>query len=192
MAYKQKLGGIIGKKKFYQLNHYIKSPELRVIGENGEQIGILKKEEALDRAKAAGLDLVVVAENAKPPVAKIIEFVKFRYQQKQKDALGRKKAKSVEIKEIRFTPFIAEGDYNQRIIKARKFLEGRDKVRLTVKFVGRQITRKQFGERLLEKAITELGDIAKVEFNPRLQGKLLYTQLQPTGKGKKNEKQTKD
>ena len=92
-----------------------------MIGENGEQVGILKKEAALDQARASGLDLVVVAENAKPPVAKIIEFAKFRYQQKQKDAAGRKKAKSVEIKEIRFTPFIAEGDYNQRIKKARKF-----------------------------------------------------------------------
>lgn len=163
-----------------------------MVGEDGEQIGILKKEEALDRARQAGLDLVVVAEKAKPPVAKIIAFAKFRYEQKQKEAAGRKKAKSVEIKEIRFTPFIAEGDYNQRIKKAVKFLEGRDKVRLTVKFVGRQITRKEFGQKLLTKAIEELSDISKVEFPPRLQGKLLYTQLQPTIKGKKHEKQTKN
>jgi translation initiation factor IF-3 len=154
-----------------------------VVDEEGEQIGILKKEDALDRAREAGLDLVVVSEKAKPPVAKIIEFAKFRYQQKQKAAAGRKKAKSVEIKEIRFTPFIADGDYNQRIIKARKFIEGRDKVRLTVKFVGRQITRKEFGYKLLERAIEELSDIAKVEFQPRLQGKLLFTQLQPLKKG---------
>ncbi|MFC1653522.1 translation initiation factor IF-3 [Patescibacteria group bacterium] len=181
------IGGKIGKKKFYQLNQYIKAEELRVVDQDGGQVGVLKKQEALNRAREAGLDLVVVAEKAKPPVAKIVEFAKFKYQQQQKEAAGRKKAKTVDIKEVRFTPFIAEGDYNQRIKKARKFLEGRDKVRLTVKFVGRQITRKEFGKNLLEKAVAELEDIAKVEFAPRLQGKLYFTQLQPTGKVNKNE-----
>ena len=165
-------------KKYYQLNQFIKAPKLRVVDEEAKQIGVLSKEEALQKAIEAGLDLVVVAPEANPPVAKIINFAKFRYQQKQKDSSGRKKA-SVDIKEIRFTPFIAEGDYNQRIKKATKFLEGGDKVRLTVKFVGRQITRKEFGEKLLNKAMEELEEISSVEFPPRLHGKLLFTQLQP-------------
>lgn len=130
------------------------------------------------------MDLIVVAENAKPPVAKIVAFAKFKYQQQQKESLGKKKSKTVEIKEVRFTPFIADGDYQQRVKKARKFLEGGDKVRLTVKFVGRQITRKEFGQNLLTKAIEDLGDICSVEFAPKLQGKLLFTQLQPIAKKK--------
>jgi translation initiation factor IF-3 len=153
-----------------------------VVDENATQIGVLTKQEALDRARAQGLDLVLVAPKANPPVAKIINFAKFRYQQKQKDLAGRKKSKSVGIKEIRFTPFIAENDFNQRIKKAQKFLEDGDKVRLTVKFVGRQITRKDFGERVLNKAISQLSDFSTTEFEPRLQGKLYFTQLQPKKK----------
>lgn len=159
-----------------------------MVGADGSQIGVISRDEALRRANEAGLDLVIVAENAKPPVAKIIAFAKFKYQQQQKESQGRKKAKTVEIKEVRFTPFIAEGDYQQRIKKARKFLEGGDKVRLTVKFVGRQITRKGFGENLISKAISELADCSRVEFNPKLQGKILFCQLQSTGISKKTEK----
>lgn len=155
-----------------------------MVGADGSQIGVISREDAMQRARDAGLDLVIVAENAKPPVAKIIAFTKFKYQQQQKDAQGKKKAKSVEIKEVRMTPFMAEGDFQQRIKKAAKFLEGGDKVRLTVKFVGRQITRKEFGENLLNKAIEELAEISKVEFPPKLQGKLLFTQLQAIGKKK--------
>lgn len=135
--------------------------------------------DALKKAKEAQLDLVVVAPRVNPPVAKIIDFSKFKYQQKQRDLAGRKKARSVDIKEIRFTPFIAEGDYAQRVKKARKFLTLGDKVRFTVKFVGRQITRKEFGFKLLEKAVEEVADISTIEFKPRLNGKLLFTQVQP-------------
>jgi translation initiation factor IF-3 len=172
-------------KKFYAINQYIKSDELRVVDEKGEQVGVITRDDALSRARTAGLDLVLVAPNTKPPVAKIVSFAKFKYEQKQKDASGKKKSKSVDIKEIRFTPFIAEGDFNQRIKKAKKFLESGDKVRLTVKFVGRQITRKDFGDRIINKAMDELDEISSVEFHPRLNGKLLFTQLQPIKSNKK-------
>lgn len=155
-----------------------------MIGADGSQIGVISRDDALQRAREAGLDLVVVAESAKPPVAKIIAFTKFKYQQQQKEAQGKKKAKTVEIKEVRLTPFMAEGDFEQRLKKAAKFLEGGDKVRLTVKFVGRQITRKEFGENLLNKAIEGLSAVSKVEFPPKMQGKLLFTQLQPITKKK--------
>jgi len=148
------------------------------VDEEAGQIGVMSKMEALNLAHEKEADLILVAPNANPPVAKIIIFAKFKYQQQQKEASGRKKAKAVDIKEIRFTPFIAEGDYNQRIKRVRQFLEDGDKVRLTVKFVGRQITRKDFGDKLLNKAVSELSDIATVEFPHRLMGKLLYTQLQ--------------
>jgi len=170
------------KKKFYQINQYIKADQLRVVDEEAKQLGVLTKNQAVRKAQEAGSDLVLVAPNANPPVAKIIDFSKFRYQQKQKDMESRKKAKSVDIKEIRLTPFIAENDFNQRMKKAKKFLEGGDKVRLNVKFVGRQITRKDFGERVLNKALEQLEDLGTQEFAPRLQGKLYFTQLQPKKK----------
>lgn len=169
----------MSKRKFYQLNQFIKAPELRVVAEDAKQIGVMKKEDALRLAIEQDKDLIIVAPNANPPVAKIIGFAKFKYQEQQKDASGRKSARSVDIKEIRFTPFIADGDYQQRIKKAQKFLGAGDKVRLTVKFVGRQITRKEFGEKLLNRALGELSDVSTIEFHPRLQGKLLFTQLQP-------------
>jgi translation initiation factor IF-3 len=136
-------------------------------------------QKAVDQAQQKGLDLVLVAPNAKPPVAKIVDFAKFKYQQKQKHKSGKKKTKNVDIKEIRFTPFIAEGDFNFRIKKAREFLEDGNKVKLNVKFVGRQITRKQFGQDLLNKAIEQLSDLATIEREPNFQGKILSTQLQP-------------
>lgn len=177
-------------KKFYAINQYITADELRVVDDKGVQLGVISKDEAVRKAREAGLDLVLVAPNAKTPVAKIVNFAKFKYQQKQKDASGRKKSKMVDIKEIRFTPFIAEGDYSQRMKKAKKFLEEGDKVRLTVKFVGRQITRKEFGENLLKKAMGELEEMSSVEFHPRLHGKLLFAQLQPL-KSKKKERDEK-
>ena len=139
----------------------------------------MSKEEALAIAKEQNLDVVVVSTQAQPPVAKIIDFSKFKYQQKQKHKDGKKRTKTVDIKEIRFTPFIAPGDYDIRIKKAREFLETGNKVKLNVKFTGRQITRKEFGRNLLDKAISELKDLATVEREPSFQGKILSAQLQP-------------
>lgn len=155
---------------------------MRVVGEKGEQVGVFTKDEALRRAQELGVDLVLVAPMAKPPVAKIIDFAKFKYQQQQKESGSRKKAKSVEIKEVRFTPFIAEGDYQTRIKKAKEFLQDGNKVRLSVKFVGRQITRKEFGEKLLERTIGDLAELSEVERQPNLQGKVLFAQVQPKRK----------
>lgn len=150
-----------------------------MVDANGEQLGVVTKDEALERAKENGLDLVLVAPTANPPVAKIVSFAKFKYQQQQKDKLSKKKTKTGEIKEVRFTPFIAEGDFQVRIRKAREFLEDGNKVKLNVKFVGRQITRKQFGVDLIQRAIEALTDLATIEREPAFQGKVLSAQLQP-------------
>ena len=155
---------------------------MRVVDDSGNQLGILTKSDALQKAEESGLDLVLVAGNITPPVAKIIDFAKFKYQHQQKQSAGKKKSKQVDIKEIRMTPFIADGDLNVRIKKAREFLDDGNKVKINVKFVGRQITRKSFGENLLNKALAQLSDIADIEREPSFQGKVLSTQLQPKRK----------
>lgn len=171
-------GGYI-PKKFYELNDRIKADELLVIDSDGSKTGVISRDEALTLAKKQEMDLVLVSDKGKVPVAKILDFAKFKYENKQKQKTGVKKTKSVEIKEIRFTPFIAQGDFDTRIKKAREFLEDGNKVKLNVKFVGRQITRKEFGESLLERAFDALSDIATLEREPTLQGKILWSQLQP-------------
>lgn len=127
----------------------------------------------------------MVAPGAKPPVAKLINFANFKYQQKKKDKLGRAKAKGIELKEVRLTPFIAENDLNNRVKKITAFLEDGDRVKINVKFVGRQITRKEFGENLVAKVIDSLKDIAVVDQEPKFQGKILSATLKPLGKQKK-------
>lgn len=164
---------------FYRINHQIQDNELRVVDESGKQIGVLSKSEALSQAESLEKDLVLVNPAAKPPVAKIIQYSKFKYQMQQKESESKKSSKSVDIKEIRFTPFIAEGDFNIRIKKAREFLSDGNKVKLNVKFTGRQITRKEFGDKVINKAIEQLADISAVERPPQLTGKMLIVQMQP-------------
>lgn len=139
----------------------------------------MSRDEALFRARKAGLDLVLVAEKADPPVGKIIDFKKFKYQEDKKEQAGKKKAKQQEVKEFRFTPFIAPNDFAMRVNRARKFLEKGDKVKLTVKFIGRQITRKEFGQELLDRAASQLKDVGSVETPAKWQGRLLSTTLKP-------------
>lgn len=136
-------------------------------------MGIIDREEALFRARQQEKDLVEIASNAQPPVCKIIDFNKFRYQQEKKQATGRKKPKGAETKEIRFSPFIAKNDYQIRIKKAENFLKEGCKVKLTVQFRGRQMTKRQFGYQILEQAIEDLKAIAQVEQEPKMQGYLL-------------------
>jgi len=165
--------------KFYQVNQYIKAEKLMVVDEKATQIGVLNLKDALKLAQEKNLDLVEVAPKANPPVAKLINFAKFKYQLKQRNATGVKRSKTQDIKEIRFTPFIAENDYNIRIKRAQEFLQNGDKVKLVVKFVGRQITRKDFGKALMKKAISALNEDSTVEREPAFQGKLLLSILNP-------------
>jgi len=176
-------------KRFYKINQYISAEKVRIIGEKGAQVGVLPTQEALFKARQKGLDLVEVAPNANPPVCKLIDFKKFMYQEKKKQRAGKKK-KRQDLKQIRFTPFIAKGDFEVRVNRAKEFLNQGHKVKLTVKFVGRQITRKQFGYDLIKKAVKQLENISKIETEPKFQGKLLMMVIKPSKK--QEEKKDKD
>jgi translation initiation factor IF-3 len=168
--------------RFITANHHIRFPEVRVLTEHGEMLGVMPTSEALDKARIAEKDLVLVTEGAKPPVVKIIDLAKFKYQLQQKKSEGRKKAKNQDIKEVRFTPFMGEGDFVSRLNKVKKFLEKGDKVRLSLQFRGRAITKKQFGYDLFNRVFDETSEIATAEIQPKMMGKKLVAQLMPIKK----------
>lgn len=140
----------------------------------------MSKEEALEEAKKRGKDLILVGPNAKPPVAKLLNFSNFKYQQQKKEQSSKKKSKSTETKEIRLTPFIAPNDLQTRLKKARDFLVDGDRVKINVKFVGRQITRKEFGHEVLEKAAKDLADVASIDQPAKMQGRVMVMTLKPS------------
>lgn len=174
-------------QKFYKINQYITAPELRIIGPDEKQIGVMTRDEAIFKARQMGMDVILVADQAKPPVAKIIDFNKFKYQQVQKEKEGKKKTKVTDQKEVRFTPFIAQNDFITRMEKIKAFLLEGHKVKLTVKFTGRQITKKDFGHDILKKAANELIEFGTQAVEPKLQGKLLWTIIAPKKMAKKHE-----
>lgn len=150
---------------------------MRVLDLNGKQIGVLSKYEALKKARDEGLDLVEIAPMATPPVAKIIDFNKFMYQEEKKKKEEKKKSKSSETKELRLGPFIDDHDFMVVMKRGREFLGDGNKVRFVVKFAGRQITHPEFGEKTLERAIAELSDISKVEREKHFEGRQLIVIL---------------
>ena len=169
----------------YRLNHRIFAQQLRVIDAEGKQIGVLGKDEALRLAQEQELDLVEIAPTAKPPVAKIIDFNKFLYQQEKKKKDEKKKAKVSETKEIRLGPFMSDNDLQVMIRRGREFLEDGDKLRLVVRFRGRQITRSEFGKGVIAKVIESLSDLSKVDREPHFEGRQLVALLS-VEKGKKH------
>ncbi|MDQ3008463.1 MAG: translation initiation factor IF-3 [bacterium] len=170
---------------FVTANHNIRVPEVRVLDERGEMLGVMTTRDAIQRAQTEDKDLILVTEKAKPPIAKIIELAKYKYQIQQKEAESRKNARKQEIKEVRFSPFMGDGDYQTKLNRVIEFLEDGDKVRLvTTEFKGRLVTKKEFGQVMLEKVITETAEIATVEIRPQAMGKKMMAQLMP-GKKKK-------
>jgi translation initiation factor IF-3 len=182
----------LAKRKFYRINQYIQADQVRVVDEAGKQIGVLSLSEALKKANQADLDLIEVAPKAKPPVCKIINFKKFKYLEAKKQKEERKKAKKGEIKEIRFRPFIAKKDLEFRLGRAEEFLKEGHKLKVTVRFFGREITRKQFGYDLLKKIIDQLSFLSTVEQEPKFLGRQLTMTLSPIKGGQSGKKQTKD
>jgi translation initiation factor IF-3 len=164
------------------VNERITAAQLRVLDAEGKQIGILSRQDALNQAREQELDLVEIAPQAQPPVVKIIDFKKFLYQESKKKQEEKRKAKVSETKEVRLGPFMGEADLQTMILRTRGFLEEGDKVRLIVKFVGRQVTRPQFGHQILQKVFTALGDISKVDREPKLEGKQLIAIISPERK----------
>ncbi|MFH2085855.1 MAG: translation initiation factor IF-3 [bacterium] len=168
--------------KFYAINQFIKATEMRVVDETGKQVGVMSKSEALRLAGERGLDLVEIAPMAKPPVGKIIDFKKFKYMEAKKERDGKAASGKVEIKEIRFSPFIAQGDMDSRIGRIRTILGNGDRVKIVVKFTGRQITKVEFGHDLIKKIMSALEGVASADGVPKLQGKQLFLILNPTKK----------
>lgn len=177
---------------FYRTNDRIFATTLRVLDSEGKQIGVLSRFEALAKARENGLDLVEIAPKATPPVAKIIDFKKFLYQQEKKKREEKKKAKVSETKEVRLGPFMNDHDLAVMMKRAKEFLNEGDKVRLVVKFVGRQIVHPEFGKEILNKVITNLADISKIERDPRFEGKQLIVILSPERKKKNAEEENKE
>lgn len=171
---------------FVKANANIRFPEVRVLTEHGEMMGIMSSREAFVRAMDEGKDLVLITEKSQPPIVKIIELSKYKYQLKKKEADNRKKSKIQDLKELRFSPVIGEGDYQTRLKQLREFLTKGHKVKITLFFKGRQITHKKTGYEVFARIVEDCQDLAKLEIEPRLIGKKLQAQLAPLGKENKN------
>jgi translation initiation factor IF-3 len=162
-----------------RVNRDIRVPEVRVIDSDGEQLGVLDTQEALKLAQSKQLDLVEVAPGAKPPVCKILDFNKYKYQMKKRE----KKQKRSELKELRFTTQIQENDLNTKVRHMKKFLESGDKVRVTVIFRGREIVHRNRGQELIDHIMESIGDIAKIDENAKSRGRALQVILVPIKAG---------
>ena len=161
------------------INEQIRDREVRLIGEEGEQLGVMSSREAQKLADEAGLDLVKIAPTAKPPVCKIVDYGKYRYEQARKEKEARKKQKTIEIKEIRLSPNIDTNDLNTKINAAKKFLTKGDKVKVTLRFRGREMAHTNLGEKLLMDFADACAEIASMEKNPKLEGRFMAMFLAP-------------
>ena len=162
--------------KHYRLNYQITSQELRLLDEDGKQIGVVSKIEALQRAKELGIDVVEIAPNAKPPVAKLIDFKKFKYQEAKKEREARKSQKNVSVKEVRLRPFIGTHDFDTRKAQAQDFLNEGNQVKVVVFFRGREITRKEFGFAVMKRFIEGLESVRTVR-EAHLEGRTLVAMV---------------
>lgn len=155
---------------------------MRVVDEDGEQLGVLDTRDALDRAREKGLDLVEVAPNADPPVCKIMDYGKFKYQQQKKLQEAKKKQTVIKIKEVKFRPKTDEHDYQTKLNKILQFLDDGDRCKVTVFFRGREIVHKDRGLKMLERVVTDTVDVAKVESRPMSEGRTMTMMLAPVKK----------
>lgn len=153
------------------INEQIRDKEVRLIGEDGEQLGVMSAKEAQRLAEEAGLDLVKIAPTAKPPVCKIVDYGKFKYEQARKEKEARKKQKIIEIKEIRLSPNIDTNDLNTKVNAARKFLTKGDKVKITLRFRGREMAHMNSSKHILDDFAASLSDVAVVEKAPKVEGR---------------------
>ena len=171
-------------QKFYKINRQITAPTIRLLDEDGKQINVVSLAEAFQLSVESGLDLVEVAGNANPPVVKLIEFSKFKYQEAKKAKAEKKGLKGGETKEVQMTPFIGQGDYDTRLKRSREFLSTGNKVKLSIKFQGRQIQKPEFGHQLVAKFQNDLAEIAAPEGEAKLIGKRLLITFSPVKKVK--------
>jgi translation initiation factor IF-3 len=160
-----------------RVNEQIRAPEIRVIDEKGEMQGVMSVAQALKLAEEAGLDLVEVSPGAAPPVCKILDYGKYKYEQQKKAAEARKNQKIIDVKEIKIRPNIEKHDYEVKMRNARRFLGDGDKVKVTMRFRGREMSHHDIGRDLLNRMVEELKDIAKLEMSPRMEGRQMMMVL---------------
>ncbi len=153
------------------INEQIRDKEVRVLGENGEQLGIMSSKEAMKMAEEAGVDLIKIAPTAKPPVCKIMDFGKYRYEQGRREKEAKKKQKTIEVKEVRLSPNIDTNDLNTKVNMARKFLAKGDKVKVTLRFKGRELAHVNTSKAILDEFANTLSDCAVVEKPAKLEGR---------------------
>jgi len=160
-------------------NNRINSPEVQVIASNGENLGILNTNEAISMAKEEGLDLIEIAPNARPPVCKIIDIGKYKYDAQKKANQAKKKQKKIEVKEIKLRPVTETHDYQFKIRNAQKFISKGDKVKFTIRFKGRELQHSHLGQELMDKIKVDMQEVGKVELDPRFDGKQIIMVIQP-------------
>jgi len=161
------------------VNDRIRTPEVRLIGAEGENEGVVTPERAMELAADAGLDLVEISPNATPPVCKIMDFGKFKYEQQKRESEARKKQKTIEVKEVKFRPNTDTHDYEVKMRNVFKFLENGDKVKITMRFRGREMAHQNLGRDLLERVADDVTELGKVENMPKMEGRQMVMMIGP-------------
>jgi len=162
-----------------RVNRAITSNQVRLIGAEGENHGVVTVDEAMNIARNSGLDLVEISPNAEPPVCKVLDFGKFKYEQQKKANLARKKQKTQDVKEIKMRPGIDVHDYNTKLKKVHQFIDNGDKVKLTIRFRGREMAHQELGMDVLNRVADEMEETAKIEARPKLEGRQMIMVIAP-------------
>jgi translation initiation factor IF-3 len=162
-----------------RVNEEIDAPQVRVVAADGRQLGVVSREQALALAEEARLDLVEIAAGANPPVCKILDFGKYKYEAQKKRSEARKKQKTIEVKEIKMRPSIDEHDYQVKVRNMRRFLDEGDKVKVTIRFRGRELSHQDLGVKVLDRVREELDELAKVEQFPKVEGRQMIMVIAP-------------
>jgi len=168
----------------YRINAQIQAKEVRLLREDGTQVGVVPLAEALSQSQATGVDAVEIAPLAVPPVVKLIDYKKFQYQLSKKERAAKSTQKKVDLKEIRLTPFMAENDFSVKVSRGKKFLIDGHKLRIAVKFVGRQLGHREFGDKIMQRAFALLSDISAVDQQPKWFGRQYIATLSPVKNAK--------
>ncbi len=163
-----------------RINDRIRVPEIRLIGADGENVGVVTPERAMQLAEEAGLDLVEISPNAAPPVCKIMDYGKYKYETQKRESEARKKQKIIEVKEVKFRPNTDVHDYDVKMRSVTRFLEDGDKVKVTLRFRGREMAHQNLGRDLLERVAADVDGLGKVESMPRLEGRQMVMMIGPS------------
>ncbi|MCB1553147.1 MAG: translation initiation factor IF-3 [Xanthomonadales bacterium] len=172
----------INTEKLNRKNEEIRVPRVRVIGSDGEMVGVLSRDDALRMAEDEGLDLVEIQPNADPPVCRVMDFGKFRFEAQKKASAAKKKQKQVEIKEVKFRPTTDDGDYAIKLRNMRRFIEEGDKIKITIRFKGREMAHTELGVQMIQRLEEDLKEEVVIESRPRLEGRQMVMMVAPKKK----------